>query len=1753
MKNWTTKKAVALLLAVLMLFSTMSVFAIEGGEPEQEPAPAQGYKPGEIEAGLWVPAATGNDHVDLTKKVTARTGPTTWAVELTAKAKADIVNAPMEVVLVLDVSGSMADPSSVGYTCNEKHHIEGEGACAFELSQERICSGWHWPHNDSCYARTYTCDHDTEYHQEVEACKSASSRIADMKKAANKLIDELAAIGNVSVGLVKFAGTGTDDSDGRWGFTNGTRVLSSLLSLNDSANVTALKGIVSGLQSGGGTYTDKGISLGLAELKKGASANRNMILLSDGRPTYYTDGSGYKGNGSESGEGSASFASCAAVVKQEAKKVTDEGYTLFTIAFNATNDCKGLLSDIASAKPGEDAGKHAYESNSYSELLENFRNIKKAMIAMITDFMGKSYGVPTNLAVVVENTASGTHTVTDAEKKIEWNPEGGKLEAGKTVTMTYEVDLSEILTPTGANAGKFREETNEEAFLTYALGSSGASQDPVAFPKPEVLFETGNLQLVHAYKDVDAEGKPMLTAFKTDISSSVITDFDAENATISVLNAQNTIETPEYIYTLEAVDAGKVKQSGFTTEVDLSLGALRTDVEDATFDLALGTGNSELIYVYTRTPKAFIELKKNVYKGQKGTSTIAEAKGKEYDFKISYSDDQGTIKTYIDLPTIYTVKANSDALKVAVPYKEGRFYRVTELNNEKMELAGWGFYDVQWQFPGGGSGSYFYTPVPFMLKEREITTVTCTNRYVQPNMTIHKYMDENDPAVGEEGLTFTYEITYDSNYKKTVSVHMDKGETHASTDVFVDLLRISNQEDPSATVTVKEVNADLTGYKRTTLSGLAADALVAGDAVDVLMTYEGEDKAVFFSNAYAAVGSLKITKTITGLTMTADEGIEFELEKETAPNTYTSVGFYTFAVNAGTQKGELVIPDLEPGNYKLTETKPDDIGLHTWDSGSSTSRFKDVTIAAGETTTQAFTNHYVPSTRDLVVSKTVAWVGTPPSADAQPQNFAFHLYDGNTPLRVEWVADGTYRLVASDDPDATIRINVKAGGSVTIQGLSVGKTYQVVEMNPGTWTNFGYPLTTYSTEGGYITIGESNNAVAITNTYTRQNAIFKVEKDVAWNGPAGQAGPFAFELYDVTNNRQLYLNGANGVYTATPDATYAKTFSLADGEVATITAEAGIEFKVTELATNLEAQNYARATTVTLTGGGMVDKGSTVAPPSVRFITSGTGGIVSFNNIYTRETADLQVTKEVAWVGTKAEGDIGKFQFSLYDENNNLVWLMPNVGGGYTVGSGEGTVSSFELGDGGSVLVKGLNKGATYRLVEVEKWLANFGYPAVTYSKAGGSITIAASDNAVLVTNTYTRQKADLAINKVVVPVADGVFAAPASYKVSITGGGLVEPKEVTVVPGTTSTVELEVGLAYTITEDVAAAQVDDYSLATYVKYTRDDFGPDDYGAPQSAVTATLVTGDTVTFTNVYARLNGTLRLYETVDLSGSIGSIDDLPTSYQVTVKNKAGTPVYEETFTVTKDIPLAIDDIPVGAYTVTQTNKPVAKYDNYVYADEDGPGEWPYVGNTVSAVVKASEEAEAAFLNVYYRRVGFVDFGKLVSMPEGYEEFQPETFVIDILDPLGNVVETVTLTWDDSWGGYAPDRYLFLDEGTYTARERYAALSGLNWAVAWNKWVFSESSEVSQGVELNESGTGQDVPMVIEAWTDTYIEYTNTYTRSGGLTDFDPIPLGAPEIPLGPPLTGDMQTVGFVLAALALAALAAAAMVLGKRLRAK
>lgn len=292
MKTW--KRALALVLALVMALSLVAL-----------PSFAEGEETGGGNDGM--PYIEENGHGGkvekdglVMSKTIKKTGDSQFLLTLEAFATGSTTTTtstkPMDIVLVLDVSGSMDDymetysisPNGTYYYYDEGS-IFGIGAGYKRAYYCSSCDGW------------YTKDHSQYGHGGTRLTPKTSAngsgiqfyvtKMETLKSAVNTFIDSVATKSpDSSIAIVKFAGDKLDtvgnDTYRENGYTyNNSQIVQELTPVNTGAS--SLKTAVNGLIAAGATQADYGMQHAQTIINsvKDNGHQKVVIMFTDGNPT----------------------------------------------------------------------------------------------------------------------------------------------------------------------------------------------------------------------------------------------------------------------------------------------------------------------------------------------------------------------------------------------------------------------------------------------------------------------------------------------------------------------------------------------------------------------------------------------------------------------------------------------------------------------------------------------------------------------------------------------------------------------------------------------------------------------------------------------------------------------------------------------------------------------------------------------------------------------------------------------------------------------------------------------------------------------------------------------------------------------------------------------------------------------------------------------------------------------------------------------------------------------------------------------------------------------------------------------------------------------------------------------------------------------------------------------------------------------------------------------------------------------------
>lgn len=502
--------------------------------------------------------------------------------------------------------------------------------------------------------------------------KDGVSRMAHAQEAATKFVRTLLPDGNdgnTRIAIVSFASS----------------VSTNQLLTNDA---NELYKAINGLKADGGTFTQAGIKQAESILANSTADVKNIVLLSDGVPTYSYDIKnptnyltnlvyGYVDNGYVGGWTGRHYDTNTSVPSKEfdypnavgagnslqtyggmyrqnwweeqyrwyynhgnstiaeATIAKNAGYRMWTVAVNAGDTGKSVLFQCAT----DDT--HAKSTEDPTELATIFTeiagNIKAAVQeASVSDPMGAGFSIPDG-SVSNITASQGTATYDANSKTLSWNigTPSKAIESDSTVKyaeLTYRVTIDDSILNVTPTDGKYA--TNGDTVINYADAEGNSQTDHFTSPTVDPVL------LVVQKKLYNKSGNEVTTGDET---FSVNVKGDAKSAqtydqTYTLKPGERKVLTnlrweDTYTATETGYPDGKSKDD-YTTEVKVG--------DDVTNTFAVNYGDDDKNIVVTNREQPTLTLSKTV------TGGLAD-KTKEFTFNVTVKRGDQTVidnKTY---------------------------------------------------------------------------------------------------------------------------------------------------------------------------------------------------------------------------------------------------------------------------------------------------------------------------------------------------------------------------------------------------------------------------------------------------------------------------------------------------------------------------------------------------------------------------------------------------------------------------------------------------------------------------------------------------------------------------------------------------------------------------------------------------------------------------------------------------------------------------------------------------------------------------------------------------------------------------------------------------------------------------------------------------------------------------------------------------------------------------------------------------
>lgn len=295
MKTW--KRALALVLALVMALSLVALPSFAEGEDEET-------------GSAVTDGRTSVNGLELRKVYDPKTSMLTLEAYAAGSTTTTTSTAPVDIVLVLDVSGSMDEnmeyretysisPGGTYYYYDEGGFFSPAGyKQAYYCSR---CEEWYTAQHNYSHYNGERLTPKTSAESSGTQFYSAVTKITALKTAVNAFIDNVAKESpDSNIAIVKFAGESTDaigDDTHTEYHNNGsaecnfTQIVKKLTTV-DAAGATELKEAVNKLAAKGPTSADRGMEHAKNIIQNDPNKDRQkvVVMFTDGAPTHWNGG-----------------------------------------------------------------------------------------------------------------------------------------------------------------------------------------------------------------------------------------------------------------------------------------------------------------------------------------------------------------------------------------------------------------------------------------------------------------------------------------------------------------------------------------------------------------------------------------------------------------------------------------------------------------------------------------------------------------------------------------------------------------------------------------------------------------------------------------------------------------------------------------------------------------------------------------------------------------------------------------------------------------------------------------------------------------------------------------------------------------------------------------------------------------------------------------------------------------------------------------------------------------------------------------------------------------------------------------------------------------------------------------------------------------------------------------------------------------------------------------------------------------------
>ena len=409
-------------MAMVMIFTLLptTAFADEGG--------------GGGAAVSTLTKTAEDDYVKIEKSASSN-GDGTYDITLSVTPLQDLEQTPLEMVILLDLSGSMA-------WCTRNDGHQHTDAC-YKLKLICTDTRWYHVHNGNCYELVLTCGYHAHTGDETPSCElveanQAESRIDIATKAIYDMVEKLQQQGtDLTLSLVKFAADEkTETTEAGY---NGAYAVISQKTVSTKQDLQDVEESLKTLDPKGGTYMVPGLEVAKSQFTNNPDSKKVLVMLADGD---YNDKDKYDWN---------DWVDRETRIKNAAQDIKNLGAEIYTIAFTLDID---ILKNIAT---DNDHYSTASNPTALKNILDSIAN---ALAATLIDEMGG------NVELDGEVSADHGTATTDEDDTIDWKLTA-MTERGATQTITYKVEVDPDTLPVGEDQPVT---LNGDVTLSYSVG-----------------------------------------------------------------------------------------------------------------------------------------------------------------------------------------------------------------------------------------------------------------------------------------------------------------------------------------------------------------------------------------------------------------------------------------------------------------------------------------------------------------------------------------------------------------------------------------------------------------------------------------------------------------------------------------------------------------------------------------------------------------------------------------------------------------------------------------------------------------------------------------------------------------------------------------------------------------------------------------------------------------------------------------------------------------------------------------------------------------------------------------------------------------------------------------------------------------------------------------------------------------------------------------------------------------------------------